>query len=195
MKSQAPHLRRLSTALAFAALATIAAYAQSPNASPLEKQGERPTEGAQPPSSSPVNTGGAHPAVLDAQHRPITAGGFVPSGPAIFKDIAQSAGLATWTHHMGTAEKSAIIDTVGSGVALLDYDHDGWLDIYLVNGSTAEAEAGKAPLAHAALFHNNHDGTFTNVTAKAGVANDRWGIGAVVGDFDNDGWPDLYVTN
>ncbi len=198
MMSQASLRRRIRTTFACAALplaVLAAASAQSPNASPLEKQGERPTEGAQPPSSSPVNTGGAHPAVLDAQHRPITAGGFVASGPVIFKDIAQQAGLATWTHHMGTADKSSIIDTVGSGVALLDYDHDGWLDIYLVNGSTAETEAGKAPPTPAALFHNNHDGTFTNVTAKAGVANDRWGFGAVVGDFDNDGWPDLYVTN
>ncbi len=140
-------------------------------------------------------TGGAHAAVLDAQHRPITAGGFVASGPIIFQDIAKQAGLAAWTHRMGTPQKTSIVESVGSGVALLDYDNDGWLDVYLVNGSTAEAEAGKAKAPHAALFHNNHDGTFTDVTAKAGVTNDRWGFGAVVADYDNDGWPDLYVSN
>ena len=142
-----------------------------------------------------VNTGGAHAAVLDAQHRPITAGGFVTSGPIVFKDIAASAGLASWTHRMGSPEKNFILEAVGSGVALLDYDNDGWLDIYLVNGSSFDVLAGKATPPHAALFHNNHDGTFTDVTAKAGVANDRWGFGAVVGDFDNDGWPDIYVSN
>ncbi len=146
-------------------------------------------------SQSGSSTGGAHAAVLDAQHRPITAGGFVKTGPIVFQDIAQSAGLSRWTHRMGTPQKDEIIEAVGSGVALLDYDNDGWLDIYLVNGSTAEAQAGKAIPPHAALFHNNHDGTFTDVTAKAGVGNDRWGFGAAVGDFDNDGWPDLYVSN
>lgn len=96
---------------------------------------------------------------------------------------------------MGSPAKTTIPETIGSGVALLDYDNDGWLDIYLVNGSSYEAEAGRTPPPHAALFHNNHDGTFTDVTAKAGVGNDRWGFGAVVGDYDNDGWPDLYISN
>ena len=142
-----------------------------------------------------VSTGAAHPAVLDAEHRPITAGGFVNSGPVVFQDIAEKAGLSNWRHVMGTPEKQFIIETVGSGVALLDYDNDGWLDIYLVNGSTYDAENGKATSPHAALFHNNHDGTFTDVASKAGVINDRWGFGVAVGDYDNDGWPDLYVTN
>jgi hypothetical protein len=113
----------------------------------------------------------------------------------VFKDIAKEAGLTSWQHKMGSAEKGTIVETIGSGVALLDYDNDGWLDIYLVNGSTQEALNGKAVPPHAALFHNNHDGTFTDVTAKAGVGNDRWGFGVAVGDYDNDGWPDLYVTN
>ncbi len=116
-------------------------------------------------------------------------------GPVIFQDVAEKAGLATWRHVMGPSDKKLILETVGSGVALLDYDHDGWLDMYLVNGSTYDAMSGKATPPHAALFHNNHDGTFTNVAEKAGVTNDRWGFGAVVGDFDNDGWPDIYVTN
>ena len=169
--------------------------AQSPVPNPLENQGTRPVEGAQPPPQGGVNTGGAHTAVLDAQHRPITAGGFVTSGPVVFQDIAKQAGLTSWTHHMGSASKSLILETVGSGVALLDYDNDGWLDIYLVNGSTVEAENGKAPAPRAALLHNNHDGTFTDVTAKAGVGNGRWGFGASVADYDNDGWPDIFVSN
>ena len=173
----------------------LCVHAQNANANPLEKQGQRSVEGAQPAPQSGVSTGGAHPAVLDAEHRPITAGGFVTSGPVIFQDVAKAAGLTSWTHHMGSPEKNFILETVGSGVALLDYDNDGWLDIYLVNGSSVEAENGHTQPGHAALFHNNHDGTFTDIAAKAGVTNDRWGFGAVVGDYDNDGWPDLYVTN
>ena len=142
-----------------------------------------------------VRTGSPQAAVMDAEHRPITAGGFVKSGPVIFEDFTEKSGLAAWRHTMGTPQKNYILESIGSGVSLLDYDNDGWLDIYLVNGSTYDAEAGKAQPPHAALFHNNHDGTFTDVAAKAGVANDRWGIGAVAADYDNDGWPDLYVTN
>ena len=142
-----------------------------------------------------VSTGGAHAAVLDSEKRPITAGGFVDSGPIIFQDVSDKAGLTRWHHVMGTPETNYIIETVGSGVALLDYDNDGWLDIYLVNGSTYDAISGKATPPHAALFHNNHDGTFTDVAQRAGVTNDRWGFGVAVADYDNDGWPDLYVTN
>src|SRR5579875_2794127 len=142
-----------------------------------------------------VNTGGIHAAGPHSQHRPITAGGFVKSGPVIFEDISQQAGLDTWKHTMGTPEKNYIIETNGSGVGLIDYDNDGWLDIYIVNGSTPDALAGKAAPPKAALFHNNHDGTFTNVAEKAGVTNDRWGVGVAIADYDNDGWPDIYVTN
>jgi len=141
------------------------------------------------------NTGGAHAAVFDAEHRPITAGGFVKTGPALFEDVARQAGLTTWKHVMGNPEKQFIIETNGSGVGLLDYDNDGWLDIYLVNGSTYDAMSGKSTPPKAALFHNNHDGTFTNVAEKAGVTNDRWGTGVAIADFDNDGWPDVFVSN
>jgi hypothetical protein len=141
------------------------------------------------------STAGAHAAVHDAENRPITAGGFVKSGPVVFTDVSEQAGLDVWTHRMGTKEKKFIIETNGSGVGLLDYNNDGWLDIYLVNGSTSDALSGKVTPPHAALFRNNHDGTFTDVAAQAGVENDRWGFGVAIGDFDNDGWPDLYVTN
>ncbi|HWA93068.1 MAG TPA: CRTAC1 family protein [Terracidiphilus sp.] len=142
-----------------------------------------------------MSSGAAHPAEFDAEGRPITAGGFVDKGPIIFQDITKSAGLAGWRHVMGGPEKTFILESNGSGVALLDYDNDGWLDIYLVNGSTFDALNSKATPPHAALFHNNHDGTFTDVTEKAGVSNDRWGFGVTVGDYDNDGWPDIFVAN
>ncbi|MGA9673534.1 MAG: CRTAC1 family protein [Terracidiphilus sp.] len=138
---------------------------------------------------------GPHKAEFDNEHRPITAGGFVRTGPVIFMDVAKSAGLTSWYRTSGTPEKRLILEAKGAGVCLLDYDNDGWLDIYLVNGSTYDALAGKTASPHSALFHNNHDGTFTEVTQKAGVANDRWGYGCAVGDYDNDGWPDIYVTN
>ena len=141
------------------------------------------------------NTAGPHPAVFDDLHRPITAGGFVASGPIVFKEMSREAGLTVWHHSMGSAAKPYLLETIGSGVALLDYDNDGWLDIYLVNGSNYDALEGKSLSPHAALFHNNHDGTFTDVSAKAGVTNDRWGFGAAVADYDNDGWPDIYISN
>jgi hypothetical protein len=138
---------------------------------------------------------GAQDASPPAKPQPVTLGGTVESGPVLFLDGTKAAGLDKWRHRSGDDEKRYILETAGSGVAILDFDNDGWPDIYLVNGSTLAAEQGKEAAARAALFRNNHDGTFTDVAARAGVTNDRWGMGAAVGDFDNDGWPDLYVTN
>src|ERR1700677_5117181 len=181
--------RRSPLAIAISILLVAIAYAF-----PWEARSQQP-ESAAPAQQGSVSTGGAHPAVLDSEKRRITAGGFVDNGPIIFQDVAGKAGLTKWRHVMGTPEKTFIIEVVGSGGALLDYDNDGWLDIYMVNGSTYDAISGKAAAPHAALFHNNHDGTFTDVAQQAGVTNDRWGFGAVVGDYDNDGWPDIYVSN
>ncbi len=142
-----------------------------------------------------VSTAGAHEAVKDAQHRPITAGGFVDGAPVVFTDITRQSGLDKFHHRSGSPQKATIIETPGSGVALLDYDNDGWLDIYLLNGSTFPALKGEEPAPHAMLLHNNHDGTFTDVTEHAGVTNEHWGFGVAVGDYDNDGWPDIYVAN
>jgi hypothetical protein len=142
-----------------------------------------------------VSTGSPHPAVKDALSRPITAGGFVDGAPVVFADVTRQAGLDKFHHRSGGPEKATVLETPGSGVALLDYDNDGWLDIYLLNGSTLAALQGKEPAPRATLFHNNHDGTFTDVTDKAGVTNEGWGFGVAVGDYDNDGWPDLYVAN
>ncbi len=113
----------------------------------------------------------------------------------VFIDATKEAGLDRFHHHSGTPGKATILETMGSGVALLDYDNDGWLDIFLLNGSTIAALQGKESPLRAMLLHNNHDGTFTDVTEKAGVANERWGFGVAVGDYDNDGWPDIYVAN
>jgi hypothetical protein len=147
------------------------------------------------PQSTGVSTGAPHAPVKDSLSRPITAGGFVDGAPIIFIDIAKQAGLDKFRHRSGNPEKATILETPGSGVALLDYDNDGWLDIYLLNGSMFAALKGKEPAPRAMLFHNNHDGTFTDVTETAGVANERWGFGVAVTDYDNDGWPDIYVAN
>ena len=149
----------------------------------------------EPSSGMGVTTGAAHAAVKDSQHRPITAGGFVDNAPVVFIDATKEAGLDRFHHHSGTPGKATILETMGSGVALLDYDNDGWLDIFLLNGSTIAALQGKESPLRAMLLHNNHDGTFTDLTEKAGVANERWGFGVAVGDYDNDGWPDIYVAN
>jgi enediyne biosynthesis protein E4 len=165
-------------------LLPITSLAQS---APVHEQSPMGTGGA--------STGGVYEAVHDSQNRPITAGGFVKDGPVVFVDRTHQAGLDVWCHHAGTPEKKFIIEMNGSGVGLLDYDNDGWLDIYLVNGSTYDALSGKTIPPHAALFHNNHDGTFTDVAEKAGVTNDRWGFGVAIGDYNNDGWPDIFVSN
>jgi enediyne biosynthesis protein E4 len=181
-------LARLSRlALCFALLRSVAVMAQSSD--PGQSQ-----QGQAPPSSG-VATGAAHAPVKDSKSRPITAGGFVDGAPVVFVDVAKQAGLTIFHHRSGSPEKNTIIETPGSGVALLDYDNDGWPDIYLLNGSTVPALAGREPAPRAMLFHNNHDGTFTDVTEKAGVANERWGFGVAIGDYDNDGWPDIYVAN
>ncbi|MGD0445858.1 MAG: CRTAC1 family protein [Edaphobacter sp.] len=169
-------------------LTPVLSAQQSPHeVSKTVQNGSTPTLGS--------STAGVFAPVLDSEKRPITKGGFVKDGPVIFKEVAEAAGLTVWHHTMGTPEKNFILETTGSGVGLIDYDNDGWLDIYMVNGSTFDALKGTAPAPHAALFHNNHDGTFTDVAAKAGVTNDRWGFGVAVGDYDNDGWPDLFVSN
>ena len=167
-----------------------------PGSSGVGASGQEPEKPAAPQGQMGGIAGGlgAKP-VYDKENRPITSGGIVDSGPVIFKDITKEAGLSGWTHKMGVPEKHFIVETNGSGVALLDYNNDGWLDIYLVNGSTLNALDGKETPPKAALFRNNHDGTFTDVAAQAGVTNDRWGYGVSVADYDNDGWPDIFVGN
>jgi len=111
-----------------------------------------------------------------------------------FEEIAQKSGLNFTTANSPTPNKNQI-ETMVAGVALLDYDGDGYLDIYLVNGAAIPSLTKDSPAYSNRLFHNNRDGTFTDVTEKAGVAGAGYGMGVAVGDFDNDGWPDLYVAN
>jgi enediyne biosynthesis protein E4 len=110
-----------------------------------------------------------------------------------FLNIAREAGLNAKTIFGGEHKNKYLLETTGCGVAFYDYDNDGWLDIFLVNGTRLEGfPAGSEPTSH--LFRNNRDGTFTDVTAKAGIAHSGWGQGVCVGDYDNDGWDDLFVT-
>lgn len=194
-------MRRLGVAggIGFAALACCTLVAQPAPSKPQADAGSVKQAGPQTQQQNGMGGGiasaGIFAPVYDSEKRPITAGGFVDSGTVVFEDMTKAAGLASWQHVMGTPQKRYILETDGSGVGLIDYDNDGWLDIYLVNGSTYKALDGEETPPHAALFRNNHDGTFTDVTAQAGVANDRWGFGVAIGDFDNDGWPDIFVAN
>jgi hypothetical protein len=112
---------------------------------------------------------------------------------AYFIDEAEKAGLSVRNTFGGVDTKKFIIETTGTGVAIFDYDNDGWPDIFVVNGTTLDPlPEKKQPTNH--LYHNNHDGTFTDVTEKAGLAHSGWGQGVCVGDYDNDGHEDLFVT-
>jgi hypothetical protein len=110
-----------------------------------------------------------------------------------FLNVARESGLNAKTIFGGEHKNKYLLETTGCGVAFYDYDNDGWLDIFLVNGTRLEGfPTGSEPTSH--LFRNNRDGTFTDVTMKAGVAHSGWGQGCCVGDYDNDGWDDLFVT-
>jgi len=110
-----------------------------------------------------------------------------------FLNVARESGLNAKTIFGGEHKNKYLLETTGCGVAFYDYDNDGWLDIFLVNGSRLEGfSAGQAPSSH--LFKNNRDGTFTDVTVKAGLQHSGWGQGVCIGDYDNDGFEDLFVT-
>ena len=110
-----------------------------------------------------------------------------------FKNIAQEAGLTAITVYGGTETNKYLLETTGCGVAVFDFDGDGWLDVFIVNGSVLEGfPSGAAPSAH--LYRNRRDGTFEDVTAAAGLTQSGWGQAACAGDYDNDGHDDLFVT-
>ena len=107
------------------------------------------------------------------------------------EDITEKTGIAF--KHTSDPAKRYIVESMSGGVILFDYDRDGWLDIYFTNAPSVEG-ALKGEKSRGALYHNNHDGTFTDVADRAGVATPCFAMGGAVGDYDNDGWPDLYIT-
>jgi enediyne biosynthesis protein E4 len=111
--------------------------------------------------------------------------------PVLFTDITAATGIRF--SHVSAPEKKYIVESMSGGVALVDFDRDGWLDMYLANAPTV-ATAGDPAKARSALWRNDHDGTFTDVTERAGVGDAGWAMGVAAGDYDNDGWTDLYVT-
>jgi len=114
--------------------------------------------------------------------------------PPLFEEIPASASGIAWTHDNAMSPQRYLPETLGPGVAFFDYDNDGWMDIYLVNSGPCDFFQPKTPLRNA-LYKNNRDGTFTDVTEKAGVVGGTFGMGVAVGDYNNDGFADLFVTS
>jgi len=118
-----------------------------------------------------------------------------PARPAVtFEEVSSTVSKITWRHDNGHSPDRQLPETVGAGCAFFDYDNDGWMDVYFVNSGPSDFFTPPAPLRNA-LYRNNHDGTFTDVTDKAGVAGGKFGMGVAAADYDGDGNVDLYVTN
>jgi len=115
-------------------------------------------------------------------------------GGVTFEEVPPQTSKIAWVHNNAHSADRQLPETVGAGCAFLDYDNDGWLDIYFVNSGASDFFTPTTPLKNA-LYRNNHDGTFTDVTDKAGVAGGKFGMGVAAADFDGDGFVDLYVTN
>ncbi|HWT01073.1 MAG TPA: CRTAC1 family protein [Pyrinomonadaceae bacterium] len=166
--------------LSIALFLTVApAAAQNPQPAPPQQQG----------------MGGASTGEARTYASKRTIGIVDPQAPMVFEDVTARTALASFQHRSGSAQKDFIVETPSGGVAIFDYDGDSLPDIYLVNGSTFAALQGKEKPPRAALFRNKGNWQFEDVTDKAGVANERWGFGVAVGDYDNDGRPDMYVGN
>src|SRR5258708_6007171 len=112
----------------------------------------------------------------------------------LFEEVPPSASGITWVHDNAMSDERYLPETLGPGCAFLDYDNDGWMDIYLVNSGPSDFFKPKKPLRNA-LYKNNRDGTFTDVTEKAGVAGGTFGMGVAVRAYHNAGWPDIFVTS
>lgn len=162
---------------------SVPLLAASPKQNPT--QAEKPQQGM-----GGVSTGEAR-----AYTSRRTTGIIDEKAPAIFEDVTARTALAKFKHRSGGAQKDYILEASSGGVAIFDYDNDGLPDIYLLNGSTFAALEGKEKPPAAALFRNLGKWQFEDVTSKAGVANERWGFGVAVGDYNNDGYLDMYIGN
>jgi hypothetical protein len=152
--------------------------------------GQTPAKKPEPQQGMGVSTG--TPVNYSSRR---TVGVTDPKAPVVFEDVTDKTAMANFRHRSGSPQKNYIFETPSGGVAILDYDGDGLPDVYLLNGSTVAALEGKEKSPRAALYRNLGNWKFEDVTDKAGVANERWGCGVAAGDYDNDGHPDLYVTN
>lgn len=147
----------------------------------------------QKPNAAPASSGTSHPAAPSSQAAATTQPPPLPrpSGPIRFTDITSPAGIH-FIHNSGAFGKKYLPETMGSGVCFIDYDNDGWQDILFVNSMDWPGHR-KHP-SYPALYHNNHNGTFTDVTRQAGLDVEMYGMGCAVGDYDNDGYDDIYIT-
>jgi hypothetical protein len=156
---------------------------------------QSPSTAPQNPAATPSNV--QTTASPDAAASPSPLASALPPlpekfAPVEFTDVTAQAGIK-FRHNTGAYGKKYLPETTGSGCAFLDYDNDGWQDILLINSMDFE-DAPKKRRSTLALYHNNQNGTFTDVTAAAGLAKPMYGMGAAIGDYDNDGWDDIYVT-
>jgi hypothetical protein len=173
------HTLVFATVVCFALMSSIFLRAQTPPKKPEPQQG-----------MGGVSTG--TPLTYSSRR---TVGITDPKAPVIFEDVTEKTAMANFKHRSGGPQKDYIFETPAGGVAIFDYDSDGRPDIYFLNASTMAAMQGKEKPPRSALYRNLGNWKFEDVTSKAGVANERWGFGVAVGDYDNDGRPDMYVSN
>jgi hypothetical protein len=172
--------RKLAVGPALLALALAGCHAK-----PASSANEGATSGPSPTSASTTVAPQGPPAVA-ATPAPVR-----PSGPITFTDVTAQAGIH-FRHNNGGFGKKYLPETMGSGVCVIDYDNDGWPDLVFIN--SADWQGHKTHRTTPALYHNNHDGTFTDVTKQSGLDLEMYGLGCAVGDYDNDGYDDLYIT-
>jgi hypothetical protein len=164
------------TVVCFALLAAVVSGCKSKSVPAASRE-------ASTQSSSPATSPAPLPASVPAPAR--------PSGPITFTDVTAQAGIH-FKHNSGAFGSKYLPETMGSGVCVIDYDNDGWQDILFVN--SMDWPGHKRGNSYPALYHNNHDGTFTDVTRDAGLAIEMYGLGCAVGDYDNNGFDDIYIT-